>query len=297
MSAFKPMLAGKAPAVESVRYPALVSPKLDGVRALVRDGRVLSRNLIELPNQQVQELFGDKLFEGFDGELIVGDPTAPDAFRKTSSVVMSDAQTHEELRFHVFDDWTCGGAFLDRLEVLKTRIRRSSKIIKVVPHLRVVNHHGLVLYEEDFVSQGYEGIMLRDPHGDYKFGRSTTKEGLLLKLKRFEDAEAVVLGTKDLQHNANDDRTGGLAQRRSSKQAGKVARQLLGALQVRGVNGQFKGVKFDVGSGFKLAEREQLYKIKHELVGRVVSYRFFPLGSKDKPRFPTFRGFRDPIDL
>src|SRR3546814_1701681 len=105
---FKPMLAGKAPALEDLRYPVFSSPKLDGVRAIVRSGRVLSRNLLEIPCPTVQELFGDPRFNGFDGELIVGSPVAPDAFRRTSSLVMSHDPVDTRLApivFHVFDDW------------------------------------------------------------------------------------------------------------------------------------------------------------------------------------------------
>lgn len=298
---FKPMLAGKAPEPEAVRYPVRVSHKLDGVRAVVRGGRVLSRNLLELPCPTVQELFGDPRFDGFDGELIVGDPTAPDAFRRTSSLVTARAhligEAREQLTFHVFDDWAHDGHFQHRFDNLSKRILKAAKQLKVVPHLHVVNHHALELYEELAVDHGYEGIMLRDPLGRYKHGRSTTKEGLLLKLKRFEDAEALVLECKELQHNENEVRTGGLAQRRSSKKLGMVGGAMLGAFHVMGLNGKYKGVKFDVGTGFKQAERQAFWESQAGLRGKVINYRYFPLGSKDKPRFPTFRGFRHRADM
>lgn len=295
---FKPMLAGKAPpSLTSLNYPVLVSPKLDGVRAIIRSGRVLSRNLLEIPCPTVQEFFGDPLFNGFDGELIVGPPTAPNAFRLTSSCVMGHGELASEwsrqLVFHVFDDWSHDGTFEQRLADVRKRIRRSSKIFKVVPHERVVNHHGVEVHEEFFLQEGYEGVMIRDPNGAYKFGRSTTREGALLKLKRFEDDEAVVIGYKELLRNENDDRTGGLAQRRSSKKDGKRGGGVLGALCVR----RSDGVEFDVGSGFDAAERAALWARRDALVGQVVKYAFFPGGSKERPRFPTFLGFRDFRDL
>lgn len=297
---FKPMLAGKAPAIEDLRYPVLVSPKLDGVRAIIRSGRVLSRNLLEIPCPTVQELFGDPRFNGFDGELIVGDPTAPDAFRVTSSFVMSHDPVDLEttpLVFHVFDDWSEEGPFDLRLTSLNKRIRKSAKIFKVVPHDRVINEHGINVYEDLYVSGGYEGLMIRDPAGAYKFGRSTTKEGGLLKLKRFEDMEAEVVGFKELKHNENEDRTGGLAQRRSSKQAGKRGGQVLGAFQVRGLTGPFRGIEFDVGTGLSHADRVAFWEAQGGLLGKILRCRYFPLGSKDKPRFPVFQGFRHKADM
>ena len=300
---FKPMLAGKAPEMDVLihphkfTWPRLVSPKLDGIRAVIIDGQVLSRNLIPFPCPTVQEYFGRADFNGFDGELIVGSPTAPDAFRITSSFVMSNSPIDfmtTPLVFHVFDDFTRDASpFESRFMGLGKRIRKASRHLKIVPHERVINHHGLDVYEELWVKEGYEGLMMRDPHAPYKFGRSTTKEAGLLKVKRFEDNEAVVIGYKELQHNENDERTGGLAQRRSSKKAGKVGGGTLGALCVR----RGDGVEFDVGTGFDAAERAALWAIRDTLLGKHLKYRFFAGGSKSKPRFPTYLGFRDPIDL
>lgn len=297
---FKPMLAGKAPALDALRYPVLVSPKLDGVRAIVRSGRVLSRNLLEIPCPTVQELFGDPLFNGFDGELIVGDPTAPDAFRRTSSLVMSHDAIDVRLAplvFHVFDDWSEDGPFEERLAKVVKRIRKGSKIFSAVPHARLANAAMIETYESLYVGDGYEGIMLRDPQGEYKFGRSTTKEGGLLKLKRFEDMEATIIGFKELKHNENEDRTGGLAKRRSTKQAGKRGGQVLGAFQVKGLSGPFRGVEFDVGTGLSHADRVAFWEAQGGLLGKILRCRYFPLGSKDKPRFPVFQGFRHKADL
>lgn len=297
---FKPMLAGKAPALADLRYPVFTSPKLDGVRAIIRDGRVLSRNLLEIPCPTVQELFGDSRFNGFDGELIVGPPVAKDAFRRTSSIVMSHDAVDTRLAsivFHVFDDWSHDGTFDERYDSIRKRISKSSKIFSVVPHARLANVHMVQTMEELYVGDGYEGLMIRDPQGAYKFGRSTTKEGGLLKLKRFEDMEAEVIGFKELKHNDNEDRTGGLAQRRSSKKEGKRGGQVLGAFQVRGLSGPFQSVEFDVGTGLSHDDRVAFWEAQGGLLGKILKCRYFPLGSKDKPRFPVFLGFRHKADM
>ncbi len=46
---FKPMLAGNVNLNELI-YPVLVSPKFDGVRAVVLDNVVYSRKLIRIPS-------------------------------------------------------------------------------------------------------------------------------------------------------------------------------------------------------------------------------------------------------
>ncbi len=75
--------------------------------------------------------------------------------------------------------------------------------------------------------------------------------------------------------------------------------EALGALVVRGVGGRFDGVEFSEGSGFDAAERSSLWKTQADvgLTGRIIKCKWFPIGVLDKPRFPTFEGFRDPIDM
>ena len=137
--------------------------------------------------------------------------------------------------------------------------------------------------------------MLRAPDGPYKYGRSTFNEGYLVKVKRFLDGEAVIDSCEELMHNANEKtlvRNG--KAHRNSKKEGKVGRNMLGAYNVRDVH---TGVEFSVGSGFTEAERMDLWDGANLNIGKVIKYRYFPSGSKERPRFPTFLGFRDPIDL
>lgn len=65
MTSYKPMLAAKTPGPDyRFKYPVLVSPKLDGVRAIVKDGVLLSRSLKRIPNLHCQKLFARPEFEG-----------------------------------------------------------------------------------------------------------------------------------------------------------------------------------------------------------------------------------------
>ena len=50
----KPMLAALCEDVTKLRYPVIASPKLDGIRALVIDGQLVSRTLKPIPNRYVQ---------------------------------------------------------------------------------------------------------------------------------------------------------------------------------------------------------------------------------------------------
>jgi hypothetical protein len=83
---FQPMLADKAPAV--LRFPLLVSSKLDGIRCTVINGVAMSRSFKPLPNKHLQKVLAEG-FDGLDGEIIVGPVGAKDVYNKTNSAVMS----------------------------------------------------------------------------------------------------------------------------------------------------------------------------------------------------------------
>ena len=185
MKPFKPMLA--SPAEEHlIQWPVLASAKLDGVRAIVRGGVVLSRALKPIPNKNVQKRFSH--LEHFDGELIVGASNHPDVLRTTTSGVMR-IDGDPDVSFHVFDHiQEPTDPYLSRLQLVKDRPRKGGSVL-IVDQTIVQKLGQLNEYEPSILAQGYEGVMLRRPDAPYKFGRSTAREGYLLKVKRFHDDE------------------------------------------------------------------------------------------------------------
>lgn len=299
----QPMLAGKCEDVSKLAFPVMCSVKLDGVRALVIGGRVVSRNLKPIPNAWVQKMFSG-LPEGTDGELIFGDPTHPDAYRNTVSAVMSEDGEPVQVGYHVFDNFTYSGGFNQRFTVLATGPNYYQKPnVFVVPHGVADNADGVTAFETISLEQGYEGLMVRSPNGPYKQGRSTANEGYLLKVKRFEDAEAKILSCFELESNTNTATTSLTGHtERSSHKAGMKGMGVLGGFEVVGVGGTYDGVEFRIGSGFTGAadpngERGKLWKQQGSLVGKIVKFKYFPTGSLNKPRFPIFLGFRDKGDM
>ena len=137
--------------------------------------------------------------------------------------------------------------------------------------------------------------MLRSLDGLYKQNRSTLRERILLKVKRFHDAEAIIIGFEPLRRNENaalrDERG---YTKRSTHQDNKVPDSLLGSLCVRDCE---TGVIFDVGSGFTEGQRQELWDKREQLFGKIIKYKSFSVGVKDKPRFPIFLGFRYSIDM
>lgn len=291
----KPMLSATIKDIADVQFPVMASPKFDGIRALVVDGVVMSRNLIPIPNEHVQRTFGDPRFNGLDGELICGDPWAKDCFNRTSSAVMS-RDGEPAVSFVVFDNYLIPEVpYNIRWEGLPLReVIGNCELVRVASY---VIHTGRKLkkLEKVIVREGYEGIMVRGLQSKYKYGRATMKGQELMKLKRFEDAEAEVIGCTPWMRNVNEmerNNLGGV--KRSRKKEGLVETDMLGALRVRDLK---TGVEFEIGTGFNVQQREKYWENKESLVGLIVKYKHQPAGAMERPRFPVFLGFRHPIDM
>lgn len=300
LNKFRPLLAVQAE-ISDVKYPVYASPKLDGLRTTIFQGVAYSRSLKPLPNKEIQAFVASnwRLLEGMDGEFIVGEPTDPDVFNKSTSFVMSRDKTGEPFCFHVFDLVKTDMAFSERYKALQAiffyPFRYIPRQVQLVPQTLIRTEEELIRYEELNLKLGYEGTMLRKPSGEYKFGRSTLKSGVLLKRKTFLDMEAEVLGYEPKMHNTNEATTNELGYtERSSHKEGLVALDMLGSLTCRTKEGKV----FSCGSGFTEEQRIQLWKEKDTLVGKLAKVKYFPIGMQDGvPRFPIWLGFRSELDI
>lgn len=300
---FRPMLACKVTDLSAVRYPVLCTPKMDGIRCVIREGKALSRTLLPIPNLDVREWLEQHCAEGWDGELMLPPPAT---FQDVSSCFMTKRKVPpSDWYFGVFD--CVPSEFVREVPALQRYCNGLGKLIRdrnplvEFDHARRVpvrlcdTEHEVLKYETECLEQGYEGVMLRDPAGPYKFGRSTLREGYLLKLKRFEDSEAEVLGVVERQANTNEATVSELGlTKRSHAKAGRVANGALGALRVRDCT---SGVEFEIGSGFTESQRVSFWIRQRSLTGQLVKYKYFPVGTKDKPRHPIWLGWRSREDM
>lgn len=296
----KPMLASDA-VFSKIQYPVLTQPKIDGVRGLVINGRLVGRSLKQHRNQHVTNLLSHRLLDGFDGEIIAGyDPTASDLCRRTSGDV-SRIEGQPEITFYVFD-WLIEDVRElpyfkrhERLErYLNTLVGRFP--VRLVHSELADSEASLDAIDTCNLQAGYEGTILRDPSGTHKQGRSTAKEGGLLRIKRFIEEEAVVLSLEEGRHNGNEAKKNELGRtERSTAQAGMVPNGMVGTLICEDVK---TGAVIEVAPGrMTHTERRFFWENPSEIVGHVIKYKHFEVGRKDKPRFPTFQSFRTRSDI
>lgn len=303
MTIKKPMLAasmehsnGTAAFFSDLTYPLGASIKLDGIRCLRVDGQTLSRSFKQIPNKYIQaKMVG--LPDGLDGELVTYNT---DGTVRTFSEVQGDIMRQDgepNFRFEIFD-YVQGGLdkpYVSRIADLK-RVSLPNFCTLVLPTI-VNNESELSAYEEKALAEGHEGIMTRSLNGQYKCGRATFKSQDLIKIKRFTDSEALIIGLEEKLHNANEATTNELGHtKRSSAKGGLVPANTLGAFNVRDVH---DGREFSIGTGIGLndALKKLIWDNKADYMGKIIKYRYQQVGTKDNPRIPSFQGFRDPRDM
>jgi len=235
-----------------------VSEKLDGVRAYWDGERLTSRqgNVFQAPSWFVADFPANKL----DGELWI----ARGAFEDTISTVKKHKPVDQEwlrVRYMVFELPEAAGTFTQRLEKLKTLVAHSS-YLQLIKQYRSPSLSALQSSLDEVVAAGGEGLMLHHADSLYRTGRSD----VLLKVKKHQDAEAVVVGYLPGK----------------GKHLGR-----LGALLLEMPNGK----RFRLGGGFTDEQRD-----KPPAVGSLVTYKYYGFTQRGIPKFASFLRVRAAAD-
>jgi len=191
------MLASKYDPKKDNNFPYWSQPKFDGIRALVSDSGMQSRNgkpLVSSPHiNDILETF----FAEFPGVILDGELYNHDLkydFEKIISLARKTKPTAEDIEessklieLHVYDviftDLTYN--YDERYRFLTETIKNRFSMIKVVSSVLVDTSEHVEQKLGEYLEDGYEGQMLRDRSAVYEHKRSK----FLLKHKTFEDAE------------------------------------------------------------------------------------------------------------
>jgi DNA ligase-1 len=297
----KPMLSASLEehhSLEQLTWPKLASPKIDGWRVLLNPDGPLTRKLKRFKNIHFNEQMTGVTAIPLDGEVVVGKPWQAGVLQATGSGIGS-YDGEPDFRVYIFDaPGVPSMRFQSRLEHAQAIVSNiPDERVRFLRHVTLRDLQDMLEYEAKQLAKGYEGIMLRDPDGRYKYGRSTFREQGLIKIKRFVDFEAVVTGYYEEEENRNEakrDATGRL--KRSSHKAGKFGKGRLGGFVGRSL---VDDVPIRVGSGFTDEQRIHYWAIRDKIVrqGWVMKCSKQLVGEKDKPRHPTFLAFRHEEDL
>ncbi|MCL7942988.1 DNA ligase [Marinobacter sp. ATCH36] len=234
-----------------------VSEKLDGVRAYWDGKRFWSRggNEYRAPQWFTEDFPNVPM----DGELWMG----RGRFAELSGAVRRlepEDESWRQIRFMVFDLPAVDRPFTERVELMESALVPSpSPFLAMVAQRRATNHGELMAALDRVITEGGEGLMLRRGSSHHSAGRSDD----LLKVKRYDDAEAVVVA-----HLPG---------------SGKY-RGLMGSIRVEREDGR----RFHLGTGFSNKERRN-----PPPVGATITYKYYGYTSSGLPRFASFMRVRN----
>ena len=285
----KPLLAGKFDS-QKAKFPYAATPKIDGIRFLMVGGAALTRSFKPIRNEYLQKILSSNLPDGIDGEL-----TSGSTFQECSSIMRIKGEP--DFKVWIFDFVNPKGEvkpYKERMNELRKFESFNIPSYEILFPTIVSNQEQIDQLMIKNLNAGYEGLMLRDPNGIYKFGRSSVKENILLKVKEFMDDEAEIIAFREKMVNTNEGLKDNFGRtKRSSCQDGLKPSGTLGGFILR----NSEGLEFSCGSGLNDALRDEIWKNKSKYLGKLVKYKFMSKGIKDLPRHPVFIGFRDETDL
>ena len=177
-------------------------------------------------------------------------------FSNISSIVNTKKTNNrwQNLTYNIFEVPNAKGNLIERLHVAK-----ETKYIKIIKQIKVKNKEHLKKFLKSVENKGGEGVVVRDGSLSYYTGRDKNA----LKVKSYVDEECTVV-----KHN---------------KGKGKY-KDKLGSLSCLMQN----GLTIKIGTGFNDVQRKKPPKIN-----AIITFKYYGLTSKGKPRFPVFLHVRD----
>lgn len=259
---FLPMLAKDGRKVK-IKYPCDAQPKLDGVRCMAPDGKLMSRGGKPYDVKHISDkldVFG--VGDVPDGELYIHGMALQDIV----SLVKKPKPGSEKLQYWVYDyyslkkePWYTRSFNLTLYDTIVPK-----GIIKIVPTYRVRDEEEMLAIHAQFIQQGFEGTILRDRNGKYELGH---RSSALIKWKDFQDDEFTITGYKE-----------GI---------GKFVGCVIWECET------IEGKKFNVAPKGTLEAKKAWYDDAPNIIGKQLTVRYFAFTNDGIPQFPVGITIRD----
>jgi DNA ligase-1 len=282
--------------LSKIKYPVLVSKKLDGIRTIFKDGKMLSRSLKEIPSKQLQNKFQYlKDYSKFHNIILDGELYGLGiSFQEITHFVMTEdldlinEKIPSHLNFFCFDmlredinkDFNLryeeySQLNLSNLVIVKQKLAYSKKEVEEM--------------FEDALINGFEGLILKSPTSKYKFGRTTFKSGDGYKVKPFITIDSKIISVEERFENTSESYTNelGLSQKhnfKDNKESTGIA-----ACFVVIYDGFEQRVMITGNEDF----RKEIWQNKENYIGKMIEFKGMIVGSKERIRHPVFIRFRE----
>lgn len=262
-----PMLAKKFPEVKKKTWPAYISPKLDGVRAVnPLEREFYSRKTT--PYELVTFSF-ERKGHILDGELML--PIPQFTFQDTiKSVTNPENENRESLIYWIYDIVDEELTYEERFKELEkiAKANKDNPNIQLVEAVEVQDEEEFMEKAAEYIAQGYEGAMYRSKEGKY-LKKYRSKH--LLKYKEFDDDEFEVVGA-----------VGGEGKNK------EIATWILKKKNSKGETITFKADSI----GNATTRKEYLANIDN-YIGKKLTVKYQGFTDEEKPRFGKGIAFRD----
>ena len=253
-----------------------IQPKLDGVRCLFTKDGAFSRTGKQFMNVRhieecLKEFFKQQPHVILDGELY--NHSLKNDFEKIISLVRKQKPTDEDraeakdmVQFHLYD-YTDGK--YEAYQIRMHSLVATTIYCECIKYVETNSTHSYEVardFHNAFLSEGYEGSILRNGSGIYKHGRSYD----LMKFKDFSDTEAIIIGYE----------------------TGKGKRE--------GTLGKFimqddEGIKFGCppGKGYTYKDMKDMLDNIDDYIGQRATFTYFQRTQAGSYRHPLFKGLRN----
>lgn len=251
------------------------TPKLDGLRATFRNGKLSTRNRkpivgFEHIEDELARLAKQWNLDLIDGELFSKTVSFGEIQGTVTRKVNIDPEKKQQIWFNLFAVTGPDIKNTDDMQAVIESIYKTDcatqwmRYTKPLVAYKIKNDPALIKAAcEKHMSEGYEGVMLRHPTVNYFYDRSEH----LLKYKLFKEADFRV--TQLFEGNG-----------RLEGSLGKVL-----------IEGEVDGklVVSECGSGFCDADREYFWKYPDELIGATIEVKFQEVCKSEANEFYSLR--------
>ena len=266
-----PMLAQSySKHAEKIVFPAYVQKKLDGSRAIavIKKGKATLWTRSRKPITSMPHIIAalEHNFRGhtvtLDGELYAH--SFHNNFEGLMALVrpQEPVEGHEKVQYHTYDV-VMPGTFGDRIHWLIQNHPSSNPLIMVSTY-SVGNEEEMMEKYEEFMADGYEGLMVRNADGQYVEGKRSYD---LQKLKEFVDDEFAIVGV--------------------SEGRGSMAGKAIFTCKTK------DGIEFDAKMKGAMADLAKYLTNKKLWTGKKLTVQYQNMTKYGKPRFPVGKAVRD----
>lgn len=268
---FEPMLAFEFSKYSKLMFTVrtFVQPKLDGIRCYMDDRKLMTRT--GKPIVSCEHLIFN--YFGLDGELYNHD--LKQDFNKIISLVRQTKPTDKDLeesekliQYWIYDyPYWKDKVFSERYRMLKSDFKEMylyNKYLKLVPTYEIKSMEELQKYHEQFISEGYEGSIIRMDLGGYENKRSKQ----LLKYKDWQDAEFKIIDVLEGEGN----RAGCANMLVIEVSDGVICKPTMTGTE---------------------EYMRQVWQNKNSVIGKEVTVKYFGYTPDGNLRFPTVKAIRD----